>query len=29
MFLLGEYDPSLFEEVYRRYPLVRVFRIRG
>jgi dolichyl-diphosphooligosaccharide--protein glycosyltransferase len=28
MFLLGQYDRSLFEEVYRRYPFVRVYRIR-
>jgi dolichyl-diphosphooligosaccharide--protein glycosyltransferase len=28
MFLLGEYDSTLFEEVFRRYPVARVFRVR-
>jgi dolichyl-diphosphooligosaccharide--protein glycosyltransferase len=28
MFLLGEYDATLFDEVYRKYPVARVFRVR-
>jgi len=28
MFLLGNYDSDLFEEIYHQYPIARVFHLK-
>jgi hypothetical protein len=29
MFVLGRFDPGLFEDVYNDFPYARVFRVRA